>query len=53
MAKEARQVIVLQCTQCGNRNYATTKNTREQAERLEFVKYCKFDRKHTAHKESK
>ena len=53
MAKEVRQVINLECPVCGERNYATTKNTREQKDRLEFKKFCKRCRKHTKHKETK
>ncbi len=48
-----RDVITLECTECKNRNYTTTKNKRKHSERLEISKYCKFDRKHTMHKETK
>ncbi len=54
MAKaEVRVIITMECTECKRRNYSTTKNKREHRERLELSKYCRFCRKHTAHKESK
>jgi large subunit ribosomal protein L33 len=48
-----REIITLSCGDCKRRNYSTTKNRRKSSERLEFSKYCRFCRKHTAHKESK
>ena len=51
--KDIRPVIVLECTECKERNYATTKNTRNTTDRLELKKYCKRDRKQTVHKETK
>ena len=48
-----REIITLACGDCKRRNYSTTKNRRKSSERLLFNKYCRFCRKHTAHKESK
>jgi large subunit ribosomal protein L33 len=48
-----REIITLACGDCKRRNYSTTKNRRKSSERLEFSKYCRYCRKHTAHKESK
>ena len=48
-----RDNIVLACTECKRRNYNTTKNKKKTTERLAMSKYCRFCRKHTAHKESK
>ncbi len=45
--------IILECTECKRRNYTTTKNKRNTADRLEISKYCKFCKKHTTHKETK
>ncbi len=53
MAKQARPVITLECSQCKQRNYATTKNIRTTKERLELKKYCPTCKKRTVHKESK
>ena len=59
MAKAANRVLVtLECTDCRNNSetsgvsrYASSKNRRNTAERIELKKYCKFERKHTVHKE--
>ena len=48
-----RDIIQLACGECKRRNYSTTKNKKKTTERLEFSKFCRFCRKHTAHKESK
>ena len=53
MANEARVKITLVCTECKQRNYDTKKNKKNDPDRLELKKYCKFCRKHTLHKESK
>ena len=45
--------ITLACTECKQRNYNTTKNKKNDPDRLEMNKYCKFCRKHTLHKETK
>jgi len=36
-----------------HRNYTTSKNKQKTPDRLEMRKYCKFCKKHTAHKETK
>jgi large subunit ribosomal protein L33 len=51
--KTAVELIALQCTVCKRKNYTTQKNRRNTQEKLEFSKYCPFDRKHTPHKETK
>ena len=48
-----RENIILECTECKNRNYMTSKNKRNNTDRLELVKYCKFCKKRTTHKETK
>ena len=48
-----REIITLACTECKRRNYTTTKNRRTTSERLELKKFCPFEKKHTAHKETK
>ena len=52
-AKGPRENIILECTECKNRNYMTSKNKRNNTDRLELVKYCKFCKKRTTHKETK
>lgn len=34
--------IVLACTECKQRNYATNKNKKNDPDRIELEKYCKF-----------
>jgi len=48
-----RDIIILECEICKQRNYTTTRNKRNNKEKLSLKKYCKFDRKHTVHKEVK
>ncbi|MDR1084504.1 MAG: 50S ribosomal protein L33 [Deltaproteobacteria bacterium] len=48
-----REIIQLQCTECKNKNYSTTKNKRKHPSRMEVKKYCPFDRRHTVHREVK
>ena len=55
MAKDARELVTLECETCKNRNYHTEKRVKGQdvIKRLEFKKYCKVCKKNTVHKESK
>jgi large subunit ribosomal protein L33 len=48
-----RDNIVLQCTECKNRNYVTTKNKKKKTDRLEFKKFCNTCRNHKPHRETK
>ncbi|MFN2127489.1 MAG: 50S ribosomal protein L33 [Anaerolineales bacterium] len=48
-----RDIITLECTECKQRNYTTTKNKRLHPQRVEFKKYCRFCNKHTVHKETR
>lgn len=48
-----REGIILECTECKNRNYTTEKNKKNNASRIELQKHCKFCRKTTLHKETK
>lgn len=61
MAKKglARTTIFLECTTCrdsgipGVSRYATQKNKKNTASRIELNKYCRFEKKVTPHKETK
>lgn len=53
MATGNRVGITLACTECKQRNYQTTKNKKNDTERIEIKKYCRFCKKHTMHKETK
>jgi large subunit ribosomal protein L33 len=48
-----RVKITLACGECKQRNYNSMKNKKNNPERLEMNKYCRFCRKQTAHKETK
>ncbi|MBI4757456.1 MAG: 50S ribosomal protein L33 [Chloroflexi bacterium] len=54
MAKKADRIIItLACTKCKERNYTTTKNKRNDPDRMELDKYCPRCRVHTPHRETK
>ena len=48
-----RELAILACGECKNRNYTTTRNKKTMTERLEKVKFCPHCRKRTTHKETK
>ena len=45
--------VTLACTESGHRNYITTKNKRNNTERIELKKYCPTCKTHTVHRETK
>ena len=49
----ARELVIMECTECKRRNYTTTKEKRNTPELLEKKKYCPFERQHTVHKETR
>ncbi|MBL8776691.1 MAG: 50S ribosomal protein L33 [Acidimicrobiales bacterium] len=53
MASDKRVQVTLECQECKRRNYITTKNKANQRERIEMKKYCRWDRTHTLHKETR
>ena len=48
-----RENITIACTECKQRNYETSKNKRNNPDRIEMSKFCKFCGKHTVHKVTK
>lgn len=50
---DMRVKVTLACTECKQRNYVSKKNKKNDPDRLEMNKHCKFCRKHTLHKETK
>lgn len=48
-----RVKVVLACTECKQRNYLSKKEKKNNPDRLEMKKYCRFCRKHTLHRETK
>ncbi len=55
MAKrsEVRIIITLACTECRERNYTSTKNRRNDPDRLEQRKFCPRCRTHRVHRETR
>ena len=51
--KQTVEIIALQCTVFKRGTDTTKKNRKTMQEKLEMMKYCKWDRKHTLHKETK
>ncbi|MCK4242398.1 MAG: 50S ribosomal protein L33 [Dehalococcoidia bacterium] len=49
--KTARGIIQLSCTECRDRTYTTTKNRRNDPERLELRKFCPRCRTHRLYRE--
>lgn len=53
MAKkgENRVIITLACADCKDRSYTTTKNKKNDSQRLEIKKYCPSCRSHRVYRE--
>ena len=45
--------ILLACTECKRRNYATVKNKKNTTGRVEQKKFCPWCRTHTVHRETR
>jgi large subunit ribosomal protein L33 len=50
---ENRTEVTLVCSVCGCENYITTKNKKNDPDRLQMEKYCPKCRKKTLHKEKR
>ena len=48
-----QDIIHLQCEECDRINYTTFRDKRKHPEKISKKKYCRWDRRHTVHKESK
>ena len=48
-----RNAVTMACTECKQRNYQTNKNKKNNPDRIEMNKICKFCGKHTLHRETK
>ncbi len=53
MASDKRIKVTLACEECKRRNYITTKSKINDRERIEMKKYCRWERRHTLHKETR
>ena len=51
--KENRTFITLVCTECKNKNYLTSKNHKNNPDRIDVKKHCNTCKKHTVHREEK
>src|SRR5680860_921450 len=47
-----RVQVTLACEECKRRNYRTMKNKKNNPDRIEFKKYCRWCGTHTSHKET-
>ena len=45
--------ILLACTECKRRNYATVKNKKNTTGRVELKKFCPWCRTHSVHRETR
>ena len=45
--------ILLACTECKRRTYATVKNKKNTTGRVELTKFCPWCRTHTVHRETR
>ncbi|WP_149402215.1 50S ribosomal protein L33 [Dictyobacter arantiisoli] len=52
-SKESRIVVTLACTVCKSRNYTTSKNKKNNPERMELRKYCSTCQEPAPHRETK
>ena len=50
---DLRPTITLACTVCKHRNYTTRKNKRNDPDRVELKKYCRWCGRHTPHRETR
>jgi large subunit ribosomal protein L33 len=50
---DVRIAVTLACEECKRRNYQTEKSKRNNPDRIEFRKYCRWCGKHTPHKETR
>jgi large subunit ribosomal protein L33 len=50
---DVRIAVTLACEECKRRNYQTEKSKRNDPDRIEFRKYCRWCGRHTPHKETR
>jgi large subunit ribosomal protein L33 len=54
MPKSDKRVkVTLACEECKRRNYITSKSKVNDRDRIEMRKYCRWDKRHTLHKETR
>jgi large subunit ribosomal protein L33 len=52
-ATDVRPKITMACTVCKERNYVTSKNRRNDPDRMTLKKFCPRCGKHTDHRETR
>jgi large subunit ribosomal protein L33 len=50
---DVRIAVTLACDECKRRNYQTQKSKRNDPNRIEMRKYCKWCKQHTGHRETR
>ena len=50
---DVRIAATLACEECKRRNYQTNKSKRNNPERLQLRKYCRWCKTHTPHRETR
>ena len=50
---DVRIAVTLACEECKRRNYQTNKSKRNNPDRIQFRKYCRWCRSHTVHRETR
>ena len=50
---DVRIAATLACEECKRRNYQTNKSKRNNPDRLQLKKYCRWCRCHTPHRETR
>ena len=50
---DVRIAVTLACEECKRRNYQTEKSKRNDPERIELRKHCRWCGRHTTHKETR
>jgi large subunit ribosomal protein L33 len=54
MPKNDKRIkVTLACEECKRRNYITMKSKINDRERIEMKKYCRWDKRHTLHRETR
>jgi len=48
-----RSIVTLACTECQERNYTTTKNKKNDSQRIELRKFCRVCGIHRLHRETR
>jgi large subunit ribosomal protein L33 len=50
---DVRIAVTLACEECKRRNYQSNKNRRNDPERIELRKFCRWCGRHTSHRETR